>query len=349
LPNVAVISTGDITSTHGSGIHAYTQSGTTLSVTSSGAIRAYGDGIYARNNSSAFGAGASVTVTQTGDITSTNGRGIYANMPLGSGGSIVITSSGNITAQGNGIDARSTNNSSVVTVTHTGDITSNGADGIYAKALGSTNITVDGGTISGATAGIQIAFGTSNITIGSGAIVTGGTDAILGGLGNDTVNNSGTVTGDVDLGGGVNAFNNLAGGIFNSGATVNLGAGNTLTNSGTLAPGGTGTVQTTALTGNFVQNAGGKFAVDVDTTGVTADRLNVSGTAQLAGTVTPHFLNLKITPQTFTILSAAGGTTNNGLTVQDTAVMTYQLTFPNPTDVELAVLGVNFAPSGLTP
>src|SRR6185437_13106596 len=208
LPNVAVISTGDITSTHGSGIHAYTQSGTTLSVTSSGAIRAYGDGIYARNNSSAFGAGASVTVTQTGDITSTNGRGIYANMPLGSGGSIVITSSGNITAQGNGIDARSTNNASVVTVTHTGDITSTGADGIYAKAAGSINITVDDGTISGATAGIQIAFGTSNITIGSSAIVTGGTDAILGGLGNDTVNNSGSITGDVDLGNGNDTINN---------------------------------------------------------------------------------------------------------------------------------------------
>src|SRR6185437_4262052 len=130
-PNVAVTSTGDITSTHGSGIHAFTQSGTTLSVTSSGTIRAYGDGIYARNNST--GAGASVTVTQTGDITSTNGRGIYAGMPVGTYGSIVITSSGNITAQGNGIDARSTNNASVVTVTHTGDITSTGADGIYAK------------------------------------------------------------------------------------------------------------------------------------------------------------------------------------------------------------------------
>jgi hypothetical protein len=70
--------------------------------------------------------------------------------------------------------------------------------------------------------------------------------------------------------------------VFNSGTTVNLGAGNMLSNSGTLAPLGVGTVGTTTLTGNFIQNAGGKFAVDVDLAGGTADRLNVSGTAGLA-------------------------------------------------------------------
>jgi uncharacterized protein with beta-barrel porin domain len=54
-------------------------------------------------------------------------------------------------------------------------------------------------------------------------------------------------------------------------------------------------------------------------------------------------------PQAFTILSAAGGTTNNGLTAQDTAVVDYKLLFPNATDVELEIASVNFAPSGLTP
>ncbi len=342
--NVTVSSAGNISSAHGRGIYASGSRGTTVSVTSTGAIAAFGDGIYAQNSFN--NPSSHVTVTHTGDITSATGRGIFAN--ASSGSSTVVISSGHITAQGNGIDARATGGGGDVTVTHTGDITSNGASGIYARALGTANITVNGGAISGATAGIQTVFGSSNITIGAGATVTGGSAAILG-TGNDTVNNSGIVTGNVDLGIGTNAFNNLAGGVFNSGATVNLGAGNTLTNIGTLAPGGTGTLQTTALTGNFVQNAGGKFAVDVNLAGATADRLNASGTAQLAGTVVPHILNLGPAPQTFTILSAAGGATDNGVTVQNTAVMRYQLLFPNPTDVELAVLGVNFAPSGLTP
>jgi len=386
IANIAVNSTGNITSLHGSGIYASSQNGTTVSVTSAGNIASSGDGIFARNSFNAVG--ASVAVTHTGDITSANGRGIYADASNGS--STGVTSSGNITAQGNGIDARATGGGGNVTVMHTGDITSNGASGISTQAFGTANITVNGGTISGAMAGIQTAFGTSSITIGSGATVTGGTYAILGsggsdavnnsgmisgltdltagnntinnfgamsangsvintGVGNDTVNNSGTITGDVDLGGGVNVFNNLVGGVFNSGATVNLGVGNTLTNSGTLAPGGTGTVQTTTLTGNFVQSAGGTFAVDVNAASTTADRLNVSGTAQLAGTVVPHFLNMSSTQQTFTIVSATGGAANNGLTVHDTAVMRFQLLFPNPTDVQLAVLGVNFAPPGMTP
>lgn len=386
--NVTVNSTGNIVSTHGRGIYANTASGTTVSITSTGNIAAYGDGIFARNGFN--NASASVTVTHAGDITSTTGRGIFANAANGS--STLVTSSGNITAQGNGIDARATGGGGDVTVTHTGDIASSGANGIYIRAFGTADITVNGGTISGATAGIRIDFGTSNIIIGSGATVTGGIYAILGGggsdtvnnsgtisgltdlgignntinnfgtmianstvikagAGNDTVNNSGTITGDVDLGGGVNDFNNLAGGVFNSGTTVNVGAGNTLTNSGTLAPGGVGTVQTTMLTGNFVQNTGGTFAVDVNATGMTADRLNVSGTAQLAGTVVPHFLNMSMSSmsQAFTIVSAAGGATNNGLTVHDTAVMTFQLLYPNPTEVQLNVVGINYAPPGMTP
>jgi outer membrane autotransporter protein len=172
---------------------------------------------------------------------------------------------------------------------------------------------------------------------------------IAAGTGDDTVNNSGTVTGDVDLGGGTNAFNNLTGGVFNSGTTVNLGAGNQLVNKGTLAPGGTGTVATTNLTGNFVQKASGKFATDVNLAHGTADRLNVSGSANLAGAVTPHLKSLfGKAPQTFTIVSAAGGATDHGLTVQSTAVLTYQLLFPNPTDVALRLASINFAPPGLT-
>jgi hypothetical protein len=88
------------------------------------------------------------------------------------------------------------------------------------------------------------------------------------------------------------AFNNLHGGLFNSGDFVDLGAGNVFANRGTLAPGGTGTIATTPLTGNLDQKAGGTFAVDVNMRNNTADRLNVSGTAVLRGKMVPDVLML---------------------------------------------------------
>ena len=123
-----------------------------------------------------------------------------------------------------------------------------------------------------------------------------------------------------------------------------------LDNAGTFAPGGAGTPPvTTTLTGNFVQNALGVFAVDGGNG--AADKVNVSGTAALAGTVLPTIKGLVAAAQQFTILSAAGGATNNGITVKDTLIFDYELLFPNANDMVLAVKA-NFTPSagaGLTP
>jgi outer membrane autotransporter protein len=176
-------------------------------------------------------------------------------------------------------------------------------------------------------------------------------ETVRGDTGNETIFNSGTVTGGIMLGAGNNAFNNLAGATFNAGPTVDLGAAGLLTNTGMLAPGGRNSAPvTTALNGNLVQTAGGALAVDVRNG--AADRINVTGTAALAGTVLPTVNGLAAPTQQFTILSAAGGTTNNGITlaVQDTAVLDYSLLFPNPNDMVLAVTA-NFLPTGanLTP
>jgi outer membrane autotransporter protein len=164
---------------------------------------------------------------------------------------------------------------------------------------------------------------------------------------NGSVDNSGTITGNVDLGAGANAFNNRAGGVFNPGTTVALGAGNTLTNQGTLAPGGSGTIQTTALTGDLVQSGTGTLAVDLDLAGATADRLNVSGSANLAGTVGVSVTTLPgALTQQFTILSATGGTTNNGLGLSASPALNAALSFPNANDVVLGIT-VDFSTSGL--
>lgn len=344
--DVSVTHTGNITARNGDGIYAYSHNGT-ATVVSSGNIKVYGTCGCSANGIFAYGYNG-VGITHTGDISSATGIGIVA---FSLNGPVSITSVGKITAYYYGINAQAANGD--VTINHTGDITATGVlgIGINAAAGGNINVTVNGGKISGSYAGIFLLGGyTNTVSVGSTATVTGGTYAIAGTIGDDTVNNFGTVTGNVRLGLGSNAFNNMPGGLFNSGAIVDLGIGGALTNDGTLSPGGAGTVQSTFLVGNFVQNSGGRFAVDVDMTGGTADFLGMIGTASLAGKVVPHVINLAAPPQSFTILSS-GGTTDNGLTVQNSAAVKYQLAFdtPTPNDVQLTVAGINFAPSGLTP
>lgn len=156
------------------------------------------------------------------------------------------------------------------------------------------------------TASEAIGTGLTNIgivNVFAGATVTTlGANAVRGGVGHDTINNWGTVTGNINLGGGsrINRFNNEDGGLFNPGSTINLGAANALSNRGTLSPGGAGVVQTTILTGDLEQQSG-TFQVDVD--GADADRLDVSGTATINGG-TVEVSGVPLIGTVYTILSA---------------------------------------------
>jgi hypothetical protein len=166
--------------------------------------------------------------------------------------------------------------------------------------------------------------------------------AIQSDIGNETVQNYGVVTGNVDLGEGENAFNNHAGALFNPGMSVAIGPGNLFINDGTIDPGGAHNVLTTTISGNFVQSASGVFAVDVD--GVNADRIDVIGTANLAGRVQPKVISLASTKQ-WTILTATEGVANNGITANNTAAARFGLSFA-PTEMDLLLLGVNFVDGG---
>ena len=162
------------------------------------------------------------------------------------------------------------------TVTCTGTTLNQNQNGAVFAGYGvpeDKGITINVGSITNSTASV------TGTDIG---IQTGNASS---GIGPDTVNNFGTVIGNVLLGSGRNAFNNMAGAVFNAGSTVDLGAGNTLTNAGTLSPGGAGVIQATALTGNLVQTATGRLLTDINLAGGTSDRVNISGTASLAGAV----------------------------------------------------------------
>jgi len=203
---------------------------------------------------------------------------------------------------------------------------------------------VSGGSGSGA--GVVLSGGSNNTLTNFGTVTALSGLAVQGDTGNDTVNNSGTVTGNVVLGSGANAFNNMAGGLFNPGASVDLGGGS-LTNAGTLSPGGVGTTQTTALTGNLTQTATGILLADINIAGATSDRFNVSGTANLAGSVQVQVSNATLGAWQQTVLSATGGTTNNGLSLLASPALHAQLIFPNATDIAVKSSGINFLTPGL--
>jgi uncharacterized protein with beta-barrel porin domain len=373
--SVTVTSTGNISATSGIGIETFSVGGGAITVTSTGNITTANIGIGAESagavtvtsignittaGNRAYGiqtysnTGAT-TVTSTGNIT-TAGSKAYGIVAINNGvGAITVTSTGNIATAGTnatGINAVSFRGGAV-TVTSTGNIATpgDGASGIYAGSFGGpVTVTIGSGTVSGGAgsgAGVVLSGGSNNTLTNFGTVTAlSGLAVQGGGSGNDTVNNSGTVTGNVVLGSGTNAFNNMAGGLFNPGASVDLGGGS-LTNAGTLSPGGAGTIQTTALTGNLTQAATGILLADINIAGATSDRFNVSGTANLAGSVHVQLSNATLGAWQQTVLSATGGTTNNGLSLLASPALHAQLIFPNATDVAVKSSGINFLTPGL--
>ena len=326
VDGINFISNGDITIVSDTGPFAITTTDAT--------------GIYARSVGGGPGDGA-VTVTQTGTV-STQGNASSAISVYATDGFATVTQTGAISTQGNGSDGINVFSSTGITVTQTGAISTQGtgSQGIYANSTtGNIRITLNGGSVTSAQSeGVRFGGAANNtLTINNAVTVSGGTLDVRGGVGNETIENFGTFTapGDIDLGGGTNAFNNNDGAIFNSGTSVNLGAGNLFTNAGTLAPGGSGTVQTTVLTGNINQTASGILNSELDLTNGTADLVNVTGTANLSGNVLAQVVNPALGAQSSTILSATGGTTNNGLGLLASPALQASLSFPNANDVVL--------------
>lgn len=325
--NVTVKSTGDISNstTAGTlGIYARNSGIGTINVESTGNVTTRGTSLYARSSG-----GGNVSIASVGDVTSRTLTGIYGRS---TSGNVVISSTGTIDTFGSGIFANAT--SGVISVESTGDITSL-AYGIKSQGGTSSTINVDGGTVYGYYAAVQFVAGGTNVLNNAGALYTtslttglaANSRVIMGSTGNDTVNNYGLVVGSVNLEGGTNAFNNKSSGWFYSGSTVNVGAGNTLTNEGVISPGGFGTIQTTALTGDFVQTGTGTFTVDIDQSAFLTsnnDLLTVSGTADFAGYVFANPIAISTTGSVL-ISTAAGGITTMTAEAVDTATTDFKL------------------------
>ena len=192
-----------------------------------------------------------VTVEMTGDIKTEHQQsgGIYANSF--DGGDIEVTVTGNIETKGDGsegIDIKAGQNGAV-TVTVTGDIKTEGQNstGINAEAAqGSIGITLNGGTINAGADGVKFVGGPTGtgvfntLTINNAVTISGASGDVVGGTGDEIIDNYGTLTtrGTIDLGAEANFFNNMAGATFNSGTAVILGPNDRFTNEGDLSPGG---------------------------------------------------------------------------------------------------------------
>lgn len=309
------------------------------------------NGIEVENSASS----TSILIETTGNVQAGN-TGIHT-LHLGSG--ILSIKANNVIGYNeNGISARTTGTGGPIEInTHGSIIGDENGISVLNFGLGNSTInilegSVSGGAIANLSDGIDIESSvglTNTVNLSQGtSIFSLLNTAIRAQNGDDVINNSGTVIGDVKLGSGANTFNNHSGGLFATGLVADLGMGNFLINSGTVSPGGEGTILTTSLTGDFIQTAAGTLISDLDGALATSDLVDITGSADIAGILRPTLINPTDIQQDFTILTAAGGVTDSGLSVVDGPVTSFELLYPNANDVVVSTT-VDFLIDGLNP
>ena len=217
-----VISTGTVTQLNGRlGITAIVIAAANNNATVGGGALALGGSLtVSANNVTAAASDSAAIQAQTQSEAISNGGSIFA-----SAGDVTVKTTGTISATGfdsMGISASSTALGNGVL--QNGDITVEVLSG-----------SVTGGAGTGV--GVRITNGATNTLNNAGTISALSNSAVVGGISDDTINNSGVIIGNVDLGIGANNFNNLSAGIYESGDQVLLGAGRSLNNAGIMSPG----------------------------------------------------------------------------------------------------------------
>jgi hypothetical protein len=302
----------------------------------------------------------------------------------GDAGAITITQHGDVVVLGDaadGIFAQSdaaNGNSGAVTIEVAGHIDAGGAhsNGIRAQSQGDMSsgaiaVTITSGSVRGGTdSGAAVTFidGAANTLKNHGDI--GRLDeldrvTVLGGTANESIENFGGVYGTLSLGGGTNSFTNRDGGTVASGATLDLGANaaqgcanaagagcagaaGTARNEGVWSVGRSNEISHTALAGDFTQAASGALLLDIDHLARTTDRIDVVGSADLAGSIELNQINIsKIRPgATATVLVAAdGGLSADDIVLAVTPSIVTQYALQTISATELALtLSTSFVP-----
>jgi outer membrane autotransporter protein len=215
-----------------------------ITIFNSGNIATLGlqaSGLYARTTSTNSG----ISINNSGNLATLGVEAIGINAETGADSSAVIVSnSGNIATRGvraDGISASTFGMNSPIAIFNSGNI---GATGGFAFGIEAMNSNVsspiligNSGSVSGATAGIYASSLTSTTILNSGKISAGSGLAIDTEGASTKIENTGLITGFVDLTGSGDTFRNMAGGEFNASQTSDFGGGRDLfvnENGGTL-------------------------------------------------------------------------------------------------------------------
>ena len=220
-----------------------------------------------------------------------------------------------------------------VLVIEDGGLVTNTNATIAAQAGSTGAVTANGsGVVWSSSGGLGIGgYGDAKLTVGENAIVVAQGPIIAAAF----AGSSADVIVDGTLAG-------LGGVTFNAGShlsgtgTVSAGAAGTTTMNGVIAPGNS--IGTLSIVGNYVQNAGSTYEVEIDADG-NSDLIDISGTATLNGgeVVVVPFPDFAVaTP--YTILTAAGGVTGqfDPITTSISYFLSPELTY-DPNNVYLTI------------
>ncbi len=269
-----------------------------------------------------------------------------------------------------------------VTIVQSGTIYAEGARsvGIFAQSQGDDdngtdlnsngiiNITVNGTVVGGSDAdqgaGVLVSAGRNNVlTINSGGSVSAASGVAVRYLGDRdtafgstlTINNAGTLVGDVLASNqdgalaspapAAKAVAPAAATIINEG--VITGASRyqaNLVNRGTLEVGQGTSYESLAIDGNFLQEAGGRLAIDADFASGESDSIDVAGDAELSGRVALRITNPM--PNRRVEILTVGGTASQNATFGGSDLFTFDLASTSGGGLSLGV-DANFTDSSL--
>ncbi|WP_159082381.1 autotransporter outer membrane beta-barrel domain-containing protein [Paragemmobacter aquarius] len=351
-------------------------SATSVTVTNTSDIISKLDGINATMTGNGD-PGKSVTVSQTGDIETYSGYGIYATATEAG---VSITNSGDIQSKQGGIYGYATGNEdgASVTIVNTGDIKTFDGKAIYGKSSSRTvSVTQNAGTLDGngtseygiyAEALTETASATVNLggeikdmtkvavylrgvegtTLTNRGIISAGVDQLAvqtAGYNGTLVDNYGTISGSVTFSTGESTFNNHEDAVFNV-IDAAFDQGGFLNNDGILAPGTLGSdfdIREAHINGRIVQSDTGVMLIDVNAT--EADKIVVSNNVELDGGLQLNFSEFG-DERSIEVLTSYWLDVRN-LSLLNTAVDA-SIRYDNDRNVVLDYVGLNFGASVLS-
>ncbi len=286
-----------ITNTAGSGVTLFNDGAITYS--GNAVVTATGSHALALGS---FGGAGNITITSNATVQSTTDAGMLVSKVAGSG-AVLVNGSGAATGATYGISVDHDGTDGGITSSGSGGTTGTAAVGIYtyiSNPTNASNIQIDrSGNVTGADGIVIYHFGTGNITVTGGSLVSGtGGSGISALQFNSAAGTDGSVTvggaGDVNAVGGVGIFAEVS---FTSN-TGNV----TVTRSGTVIATGTG-IQAAALGGGNVNVTGTGNVNSSGDGGISAIAFGGNGNVMVAPAGT-------VSAVTFGIFAASSGSGN---------------------------------------